>query len=136
MTFWDVGGQAVRLWKHYFDSIDGIIYVLDATDKDRLIKARDEIHKINRDPSLNGVPFMIMINKCDLEDKRMTLDEISKKLEVDILKSERILHIQECSALTCFGIWEGLSTILTTMGQQLSAARTVTGTASGGGQTS
>ena len=93
MTFWDVGGQAVRLWKHYFDSIDGIIYVLDATDKDRLIKARDEIHKINRDPSLNSVPFMIMINKCDLEDKRMTLDEISKKLEVDILKSERILHI-------------------------------------------
>jgi hypothetical protein len=59
-----------------------------------------------------------MINKCDLEDKRMTYEEITKKLEVDLLKTERILHIQECSALTCFGIWEGLSTILKTMGEQ------------------
>jgi GTPase SAR1 family protein len=35
LTFWDVGGQAVRLWKHYFDSIDAIIYVIDSTDKER-----------------------------------------------------------------------------------------------------
>ena len=82
LTFWDVGGQAVRLWKHYFDNIDAIIYVIDATDKERLFKVRDEVHKISKDPALIGVPYLIMINKCDLEDKRMSLEEIKKKIEV------------------------------------------------------
>ena len=33
-TLWDVGGskQAARLWKHYFDSIDGVLFVVDITD--------------------------------------------------------------------------------------------------------
>ena len=47
LTFWDVGGQAVRLWKHYFDSIDAIMYVIDVTDRERLSKARNELHKIS-----------------------------------------------------------------------------------------
>ena len=32
-TFWDVGGQATRLWKHYFDSVHAVIFVIDATYK-------------------------------------------------------------------------------------------------------
>ena len=34
ITMWDVGGQATKLWKHYFDHIDAIIYVLDSTCND------------------------------------------------------------------------------------------------------
>ena len=30
LTIWDVGGQATKLWKHYFDSIDGLIFVIDS----------------------------------------------------------------------------------------------------------
>ena len=71
LTFWDVGGQATRLWKHYFDSVSGIVYVIDSTDKTRLIKARDELHRVSRDEGLAGVPFLILINKWDLEDHRM-----------------------------------------------------------------
>lgn len=66
ITFWDVGGQAVRLWKHYFDSINAIIYVVDSTDKERITKARDEMHRITKDPALAGVPYLIMLNKIDL----------------------------------------------------------------------
>jgi ADP-ribosylation factor protein 6 len=43
ITFWDVGGQATKLWKHYFDSIDTIIFVIDSADKERIMFARDEI---------------------------------------------------------------------------------------------
>lgn len=85
LTFWDVGGQAVRLWKHYFDSIDAIIYVVDSTDKERATRARDEVHKISRDPALAGVPFLLMINKIDLEDRRMSADELRRKLDVETL---------------------------------------------------
>ena len=32
LTLWDVGGQATKLWKHYFDKIDAVIFVIDSTD--------------------------------------------------------------------------------------------------------
>ena len=31
LTMWDVGGQATKLWKHYFDHIDAIVFVVDST---------------------------------------------------------------------------------------------------------
>ena len=37
-TLWDVSGQASRLWKHYFDKINAVIFVIDSTDVDRLPK--------------------------------------------------------------------------------------------------
>lgn len=30
ITMWDVGGQATKLWKHYFDHIDAILFVIDS----------------------------------------------------------------------------------------------------------
>lgn len=35
-TLWDVSGQATRLWKHYFDKINAIIFVVDSNDRDRI----------------------------------------------------------------------------------------------------
>ena len=39
-TLWDVSGQATRLWKHYFDKINAVIFVVDSSDKDRFPKVR------------------------------------------------------------------------------------------------
>ena len=61
---WDVGGQATKLWKHYFDHIDAIIYVVDSTcDDKRLHKNQSELSKIGNDPSLKDVPLLVMLNK-------------------------------------------------------------------------
>ena len=43
LTFWDVGGQATKLWKHYFDHIEAVVFVLDSTDEERLLFAKDEL---------------------------------------------------------------------------------------------
>ena len=111
LTFWDVGGQATRLWKHYFDSIDGVFFVVDSSDKGRLMKARDELHKLGRDSALSGVPYIVMINKSDIEG-RMPLDEIYQKLDIELLIKERVVLCQECSALSGNGIWEGMSSLI------------------------
>ena len=64
ITMWDVGGQATKLWKHYFDHIDAIIYVVDSTcDDKRLEKNQSELSKIGKDPSLKDVPLLVMLNK-------------------------------------------------------------------------
>ena len=52
LTMWNVGGQATKLWKHYFDHINAIVFVVDATDEEKLLFAKDELNKIKNDESL------------------------------------------------------------------------------------
>lgn len=69
LTMWDVGGQATRLWKHYFDHINGIVFVIDSADSDKMMFAKDEFKKIINDPALKGVPILLYYNKQDLGEK-------------------------------------------------------------------
>ena len=62
-TLWDVSGQAVRLWKHYFDKINAIIFVIDSTDKDRLPKVKQHLLKVCNDSELGEAPILIFLNK-------------------------------------------------------------------------
>lgn len=43
-TVWDVGGQEKLrpLWRHYFNNTDGLIYVVDCADRDRINRAASE----------------------------------------------------------------------------------------------
>uniref|UniRef100_A0A915HMJ8 ADP-ribosylation factor n=1 Tax=Romanomermis culicivorax TaxID=13658 RepID=A0A915HMJ8_ROMCU len=50
ITLWDAGGDSrIRpLWRHYTQNTTAIMFVLDCSDKARLIEARDELRKIVR----------------------------------------------------------------------------------------
>ena len=47
-TVWDVGGQdKIRpLWRHYFQNTQGLIYVVDSNDKERIAEAKDELSRM------------------------------------------------------------------------------------------
>ena len=47
-TVWDVGGQdKIRLlWRHYYQNTQGLIFVVDSNDRDRIDDAREELHKM------------------------------------------------------------------------------------------
>ena len=79
LTLWDVGGQARKLWKHYYDKVDGLIFVIDSSDKERLSIVKEELMKIMIEPGLEKVPVLIMCNKQDLEDAASE-DEILKSI--------------------------------------------------------
>ena len=66
LTMWDVSGQATRLWKHYFDKINAIIFVVDASDRERIQKAQEELHRVISDEELAGAPVLVFANKQDL----------------------------------------------------------------------
>lgn len=83
MTLWDVGGQATRLWKHYFDHINAIIFVIDSSDSDKMIFAKDEFKKLVIDESLKGVPILLYYNKQDLEGKCQSRQEIGSRLDLE-----------------------------------------------------
>ena len=95
VNFWDLGGQSsIRVfWRNYFEEIvDGIIWVVDSTDRNRLDLAKSELHAVLKS-DLN-CPVLIVANKQDLEDA-LSGDEISKRLELQDLTCQ----VLECSAL-------------------------------------
>ena len=87
-----MGGQATKLWKHYFDSVDGLIFVVDSTDRDRINKAKNELARVAQDPGLSAVPYLIMFNKVDLKDQRMPIEELILKMNIEELSKSRIVN--------------------------------------------
>lgn len=49
-TVWDVGGQdKIRpLWRHYFQNTQGLIFVVDSNDRDRINEAEKELQNMVR----------------------------------------------------------------------------------------
>ncbi|KAJ7189510.1 hypothetical protein O6H91_Y532300 [Diphasiastrum complanatum] len=68
-TVWDVGGQEKLrpLWKHYFTNTDGLIYVVDSLDRDRISKAKNEFQAIVSDPLMRNCAILVFANKQDMK---------------------------------------------------------------------
>lgn len=62
--FWDVGGQEKLrpLWKSYSRCTDGIIYVVDSVDVDRLEEAKTELHKVTKFAENQGTLLLVVTN--------------------------------------------------------------------------
>ena len=107
LTLWDVGGQARKLWKHYYDKVDGVIMVVDSTDLDRMKIVKDELSKILVEPGLESVPILLFANKQDIESAA-TENEVAEMLSLNEIERKDIVY-QGCSAKTGDGLWEGIA---------------------------
>ena len=103
---WDIGGQNKirQLWRHYFPNTNGIIFVIDSSDKPRIAEAKREIDILMQDEDLRGCPQLIFANKMDLN--QMSVAEIIDKLELSNLRG-REWFCQGTSAITGTGQYEG-----------------------------
>lgn len=65
---WDVGGQdKIRpLWRHYFQNTQGIIFVVDSNDRDRITEAREELQRMLNEDELRDAILLVFANKQDL----------------------------------------------------------------------
>nr|XP_016993305.2 ADP-ribosylation factor-like protein 4C isoform X2 [Drosophila takahashii] len=65
---WDVGGQEKLrpLWRSYTRCTDGILFVIDSVDTERMEEAKMELMRTAKCPDNQGVPVLILANKQDL----------------------------------------------------------------------
>ena len=105
---WDVGGQyKIRiLWKHYYQNTNGIIFVVDSNDRERVEETREELYKLLNEEDLKDTCILIMANKQDLPGA-MTTPEIAEAMGLASVKG-RAWKIQGTCATTGDGILEGM----------------------------
>ena len=65
---------------------DGIIFVIDSTDRDRVSECHDELHRMLEDKDLKEtVPLLVFANKQDVSTA-MNADEIKCHLKLEGLQ--------------------------------------------------
>lgn len=111
-TIWDVGGadKTRPLWRAYIRSSEGIIFVVDSVDKERIEEAKLELIKLIRCSDNPGLPILIIANKQDMPGS----------LDPKTLEKELGLHELPPSQLwtmlgTCAITGEGLSDAIDAM---------------------
>lgn len=138
-TVWDVGGQdKIRpLWRHYYQNTQGLIFVVDSNDRDRIdagffrmiisifltflysvddavsISARDELHRMLNEDELREAILLVFANKQDLPNA-MSAAEMTEKLGLHGLR-QRQWYIQACCATSGDGLYEGLDWLSATL---------------------
>ncbi len=114
-TVWDVGGQdKIRpLWRHCgsiviskisqlpklnnckdFQNTQGIIYVIDSNDRERVSEAREELHRMLNEDELRDALLLVFANKQDLPNAQSAA-ELTDKLGLHSL-TNRTWYIQVC----------------------------------------
>lgn len=102
LTFqaWDLGGhEAVRhIWEDYACECSAVIFIVDATDVNRIEEASFELDALIGEKLVEGIPIAVLFNKCDLPEaipsaeicQKMNFDELVKMHGEDKVSAFRI----------------------------------------------
>jgi len=110
----DVGGQAkIRpLWRHYYQNVDALIFVIDSTDSDRFLddekkdgSVQYELNNLFEVEELKNIPILFLANKQDKEGAK-TISYITYTLELNKIKNRK-WYIQGTNAISGDGVYEG-----------------------------
>ena len=108
-SIWDNGGQdKIRvLWKHYVNKVDGIMFFIDSSNRDRIEDAAEELKKLLAEDQYKECCILVLANKQDLKGA-LPPEDITRLFEMEKLKGITWL-VQGTSTKTGQGIKEGFN---------------------------
>ncbi|NWW52225.1 ARL14 protein, partial [Pedionomus torquatus] len=123
LTIWDVGGQQKmrQVWCNFLENTDGLMYVVDSSDKRRLEESKKEFELILKNECIKRVPVVMLANKQDLPGA-LNAEEITRRFKMKKYCSDRNWYVQPCCAITGEGLSEALQR-LTTFAKQYSRSK-------------
>uniref|UniRef100_A0A8C8BVV3 ADP-ribosylation factor-like protein 2 n=4 Tax=Oncorhynchus TaxID=8016 RepID=A0A8C8BVV3_ONCTS len=112
LNIWDVGGQkSLRsYWRNYFESTDGLVWVVDSADRLRLEDCRQELSSLLMEERLSGATLLVFANKQDLPGS-LSKETIREALGLDDIKTHHWCIIG-CSAVTGENLLTGVDWLL------------------------
>merc|ERR550539_449735 len=118
LQVWDVGGQDKirKLWRHYFQGTDGLIFVVDSSDRDRVQDAREELSKMLSEEEMRDAVVLVYANKQDLPGA-MNASDTADKLGLQSLRHKE-WFIQPTCATSGDGLYEGLDWLSRTISKR------------------
>ncbi|KAM9313114.1 uncharacterized protein PAF06_011073 [Gastrophryne carolinensis] len=110
-TVWDISlnPQTWPFYKHYFANTQGMMFVVDSKDSERHLDAKQLLHMILEEASLEGVPFIVLANKQDLEGAKKPSD-LASEFQLD-KRTGCTWEAFGCCAASGDGLWEALRTL-------------------------
>merc|ERR1712146_253529 len=107
-----MGQDKIRpLWRHYYQNTQGLIFVVDSNDRDRIDDAREELSRMLAEDELKDA--VVFANKQDLP-QAMPAAEVTEKLGLQQMRN-RQWYIQSTCATTGDGLYEGLDWLSRTL---------------------
>ncbi|CAD8050109.1 unnamed protein product [Paramecium sonneborni] len=111
----DVGGKVPSLWSNYYENTDGLIFIIDSSNKEQLYQVKEQFVKLNKDLEYLNVVILIMFTKQDKLhlDNQVLIQEcgVFGYLEQDTV-------FQMCSAKTGEGVQEGIQKLINLIKKQ------------------
>ncbi|XP_063729538.1 ADP-ribosylation factor-like protein 2 [Symsagittifera roscoffensis] len=120
LNLWDVGGQkSLRsYWRNYFEATDGLIWVVDTSDKRRMADCRNELHALLQEERLLGASLLVFANKIDLPNS-CQWKEVEEQLNLKLMDGSHHWTVQPCSAVTGENLITGIQWMVGDISQRL-----------------
>jgi small GTP-binding protein len=102
LKIWDTAGQERfrNITQQYYKGADGIVLVFDLTDRNSFEKVREWMKQIQSYTQKDSIAIVLLGNKCDAEDKAVSIQEANE------IANEFNLKFFETSAMNNINIEE------------------------------
>ncbi|XP_077253645.1 ADP-ribosylation factor 2-like isoform X2 [Tasmannia lanceolata] len=95
------------LWRDYLKNTQALLFVVDSNDRDHVVGARDELHRMLNLAELQDAVLLVFANKQDLPNA-MNTGEITDKLGLQSLR-QRHWYVQSTCLTSGEGLYDGLA---------------------------
>mmetsp|Transcript_26416 Transcript_26416/g.66666 ORF Transcript_26416/g.66666 Transcript_26416/m.66666 type:complete len:202 (+) Transcript_26416:74-679(+) len=99
--------------RKYYGEAEGVVFVVDSSDRESLLDARDLLHRMLKDPMLHDSVILVLANKSDAEGA-LNVGSVTRLLELEQF-NQLIWRVVGTSGLSEQGLYEAMDWLSRTL---------------------